>query len=101
MENDSSKCVLFVKLQQWPDAVENGGGLVILSPRVVDFVTELEIVFRWQGLLDLELQGVHKVSLQLKKLLRSPDITPLDFFIWGYVLVKDIVYRTNKDTGHC
>ena len=23
---------------------------------------------------------------------RSPDITPLDFFLWGYV--KDIVYRT-------
>ena len=24
--------------------------------------------------------------------LRSPNITPLDFFLWGYV--KDIVYRT-------
>ena len=24
---------------------------------------------------------------------RLPDITPLDFFLWGYV--KDIVYRTN------
>ena len=24
---------------------------------------------------------------------RSPDITPLDFFLWGYV--KDIAYRTN------
>ena len=23
---------------------------------------------------------------------RSPDLTPLDFFLWGYV--KDIVYRT-------
>ena len=23
---------------------------------------------------------------------RSPDITPLEFFLWGYV--KDIVYRT-------
>jgi hypothetical protein len=23
---------------------------------------------------------------------RSPDITPLDFFLWGYV--KDIVYKT-------
>ena len=23
---------------------------------------------------------------------RSPDITPLDFFLWGYV--KNIVYRT-------
>ena len=23
---------------------------------------------------------------------RSPDITPLDFFLWGYV--KDVVYRT-------
>jgi hypothetical protein len=23
---------------------------------------------------------------------RSPDITPLDFFLWGYV--RDIVYRT-------
>ena len=23
---------------------------------------------------------------------RSPDITPLDFFLWGYV--KDIMYRT-------
>ena len=23
---------------------------------------------------------------------RSPDITPLDFFLWGYI--KDIVYRT-------
>jgi hypothetical protein len=24
--------------------------------------------------------------------LRSPDIKPLDFFLWGYV--KDIVYKT-------
>jgi hypothetical protein len=23
---------------------------------------------------------------------RSPDITPLDFFLWGYI--KDIVYKT-------
>jgi hypothetical protein len=23
---------------------------------------------------------------------RSPDITPLDFFLWGYV--KDIIYKT-------
>lgn len=23
---------------------------------------------------------------------QSPDITPLDFFLWGYV--KDVVYRT-------
>ena len=29
---------------------------------------------------------------------RSPDITPLDFFLWGYV--KNIVYRTTvRDVG--
>lgn len=28
---------------------------------------------------------------------RSPDISPLDFFLWGYV--KDIVYQ-KTDTGH-
>jgi hypothetical protein len=27
---------------------------------------------------------------------RSPDITPLDFFLWGYV--KDIVYKTPVTT---
>jgi hypothetical protein len=30
---------------------------------------------------------------------RSPDLTPLDFFLWGHV--KNIVYRENVgDTAH-
>ena len=30
---------------------------------------------------------------------RSPDITPLDFFLWGYI--KDAVHRTKvKDISH-
>ena len=44
-EDSSSEGILFVKQRQWTDAVENDGGLVIPSPRVIDLVTELEIVF--------------------------------------------------------
>jgi len=29
---------------------------------------------------------------------RSPDLTPLDFFLWGYT--KDVVYKTNPKTLH-